>query len=87
MKNCLRIFLLLCTFVFSTIYSETYPYICKPEDRESRPCTREWRAVCGWFSTNIRCERYPCVKEFGNVCVACQDKNVKYVTERCPNLA
>ena len=51
----------------------------------SNVCTMEYRQVCGWFNSQIRCFRYPCAAEYSNPCVACSDYNVEYYTfGACP---
>lgn len=56
-------------------------------DQNKRPdmCTLEYMPVCGWFSENIKCIKYPCASTFGNKCQACSAANVAYWTKgECP---
>jgi len=56
-------------------------YICKKCDRK-KICYREvFVGVCGWFSENVRCKRYPCARTYGTICQACSNRNVAYVTK------
>jgi hypothetical protein len=48
-------------------------------------CTKEYSPVCGWFTEDIKCLRYPCAATYGNACTACADESVAYYTEgECP---
>jgi len=54
---------------------------------EPRPeaCTMEYMPVCGWYSQDIQCIRYPCADTYGNKCAACADGKVAYYTDgECP---
>lgn len=59
---------------------ETYCSSPRPE-----VCTKEYKPVCGWFSQEVQCIRYPCASTFSNSCFACMDSNVAYYTDgECP---
>jgi hypothetical protein len=48
-------------------------------------CTKEYVPVCGWYSQDIQCIKYPCANVYGNKCMACADSQVAYYTEgQCP---
>jgi len=48
-------------------------------------CIELYNPVCGWFSPDIQCVKYPCAQDFSNSCFACSDDNVLYYTEgACP---
>lgn len=58
---------------------------CTPEQKAAEACTLEYAPVCGWFSQDIQCIKYPCAQTFGNACGACADEKVEYYTEgECP---
>jgi hypothetical protein len=56
-----------------------YPYYCKPWDR-FKICTNSWIPACGWFGPPMYCFAYPCAATFSNVCTACRNKDVKFVS-------
>lgn len=54
-------------------------------ETRSDACTKEYIPVCGWFSENVQCIKYPCAANYGNSCTACSDEKVEYWTEgKCP---
>ena len=58
---------------------------CKPEQRGVEICASVYSPVCGWFSKNIQCIKYPCAQTFSNSCSACSNPGVEYWTEgECP---
>jgi hypothetical protein len=58
---------------------------CSDESRLADLCTQEYDPVCGWFSEEIKCIKYPCASTFSNGCGACKDTNVAYYTKgECP---
>jgi hypothetical protein len=58
---------------------------CAPESRNAQICTLEYRPVCGWFDSSIKCIKYPCAINANNSCLACYNANVEYWTEgKCP---
>lgn len=59
--------------------------LCPAEHNPSGICTLEYRPVCGWFSQNIKCIKYPCAIDASNPCTACTNEDVNYWTEgECP---
>ena len=58
---------------------------CTPDQRNTGVCTIEYHPVCGWFTDNIQCIKYPCASTASNPCQACQADNIAYWTEgECP---
>jgi putative hemolysin len=54
---------------------------------EPRPemCTMEYRGVCGFFDSSIKCIKYPCAATYATGCTACSDPKVAYwVDGECP---
>ena len=77
-------FLTICILI--TRINSLYPFYCTPESRLAEVCTQEWLPVCGWFAKNVNCLVYPCAITTSNICYACQNENVEYVTEgECPH--
>ena len=54
---------------------------CNPESRNAQYCIELYKPVCGWFSPEIQCIKYPCAQTFGNGCVACHNSEILYYTE------
>ncbi len=60
-------------------------HYCRPVDRKAEACMTLYDPVCGWFSQDIKCIKYPCAITAGNSCEACINPNVEYWTEgECP---
>ncbi len=81
--------LILASVVYSLLVSQadTEPAAtyCTPESRLAEACIALYKPVCGWFSPEIQCIRYPCAQTFSNGCVACSNSDVLYYTEgECP---
>ncbi len=58
---------------------------CTPESRLADACITLYQPVCGWFSSDVMCIKYPCAIDVGNSCEACKHENVEYWTEGlCP---
>jgi len=71
---------------FAACPDELEKNYCTPESRKAEACATIYTPVCGWFSQNIQCFRYPCAINAGNPCEACQNENVEFWTEGdCPN--
>jgi len=59
---------------------------CSAEQKQAEFCTKEYIPVCGWFSQNVKCIKYPCANVYSNKCEACKDPIVEYYTEgECPS--
>lgn len=85
MNSLIKLFIFSCLHVLIATTRQSLPYRCKPMDRENKICTLEYRPVCGWFNKNINCLVYPCAINAGNICSACSNKDVEYVTAGlCP---
>jgi hypothetical protein len=85
MNSLIKLGLLSSLLVYIASAQQSLPYRCKPRDRGNKVCTLEYRPVCGWFNKNVRCLRYPCAINAGNVCSACSNKDVEYVSAGpCP---
>jgi len=54
---------------------------CAEESRNSEVCTFLYDPVCGWFSEETQCVKYPCAQTYSNSCVACLDEKVLYWTQ------
>jgi hypothetical protein len=61
-------------------------HVCTEAEKDVKACTKEYRAVCGWFdAAEIQCFAYPCAQDFPNPCMACADGKVASWTEgECP---
>jgi hypothetical protein len=60
--------------------------LCTEKDKKAEVCTADFNPVCGWFSDEIKCTKYPCAQNYPNSCTACTDEKVSYWTEgECPN--
>ncbi|MBI4117061.1 hypothetical protein HY449_04940 [Candidatus Pacearchaeota archaeon] len=58
---------------------------CTEESRGADVCVELYMPVCGWFSSEIKCAKYPCAQTFSNSCFACSNNNVEYYTPgECP---
>ncbi len=58
---------------------------CSPESRNADFCIEVYDPVCGWFSQDVKCVRYPCAQDFSNSCFACLNEQVDYWTPGpCP---
>jgi hypothetical protein len=63
--------------------SKTY---CTPEQKSADVCFEIYQPVCGWFSKDIQCIKYPCADKYVNSCFACKDSKVEYWTAgECPS--
>jgi hypothetical protein len=59
---------------------------CTAAQREAEACTMEYAPVCGWFSQEVQCIKYPCAMTYGNACGACADEKVAFYTQgECPD--
>lgn len=68
-----------------TYTKELEKNFCSPESKNATVCTMEYMPVCGWFSNDIQCIKYPCAADFSNPCQACIDEKVEYWTMgECP---
>jgi hypothetical protein len=62
--------------------SQEYPYRCKKEDRMiGRLCINQTVPVCGHYYPRIKCVRAPCGETSDNICTACKNPNVQFVTK------
>jgi len=60
-------------------------HVCTDAERGTAACIQIYQPVCGWFSPEINCIKYPCASTYSNSCVACKEKTVAYWTEgECP---
>ena len=75
MKNLIFYMNILCF-----IYTQTFPYICKQEDRQ-KACSQEYKGVCGLFNQSIQCIKAPCGQTFGTICQACSEERIASVTD------
>lgn len=58
---------------------------CTDESRGADICIELYAPVCGWFSPEINCIKYPCAQTFSNSCFACSNGNVEYyIPGECP---
>lgn len=58
---------------------------CTTESRNAQFCTANYKPVCGWFTSSVKCIKYPCAKSFSNKCFACMDNSVNFTTNgECP---
>ncbi|MBI3623460.1 hypothetical protein HY212_05280 [Candidatus Pacearchaeota archaeon] len=58
---------------------------CTPSSRNADACITIYKPVCGWFSDNIQCIKYPCAQTYSNSCEACKNSDVSHYTEgECP---
>ena len=58
---------------------------CTTDSRNAEACITLYKPVCGWFSENIKCIKYPCAQTYSNLCEACKNIEVSYFTEgECP---
>lgn len=68
-----------------TWQNQTQPNYCTTESRNAQVCNDIYQPVCGWFSQNIKCIKYPCANTYSNSCNACQNKDVEYYIDgECP---
>ena len=59
---------------------------CSEPSRGVDACITLYKPVCGWFSDNIQCIKYPCAQTYSNLCEACKNIEVSYFTEgECPD--
>ncbi len=71
-----------CQLKVNTNESKTY---CTPAQKSADFCFELYQPVCGWFSNEIQCLRYPCAGSYTNSCFACKDPKVEYWTSGdCP---
>jgi hypothetical protein len=55
------------------------------EEQRNQSCTKEYGPVCGWFTEQIKCIKFPCAANYGNKCTACSDDKVASWTQgECP---
>lgn len=67
---------------FNNNEDKTY---CSQDSRNAEACITLYKPVCGWFSENIQCIRYPCAQTYSNSCEACKNADVSYFTSgECP---
>lgn len=65
--------------------SNSHKVYCSPDSKKAQVCPEYYSATCGWFSTSIKCIKYPCAQTFSNPCFACADPKVSYYTMgECP---
>ena len=53
---------------------------CNEGSRGADVCIELYMPVCGWFSSEIKCVKYPCAQTFSNSCFACSNSDVEYYT-------
>jgi hypothetical protein len=57
----------------------------KCADARPQICTMDYNPVCGYFSEDIKCIKYPCASTYSNGCGACSDPKVAYFEKgECP---
>ncbi len=73
-------------FTIQATHSEfSFRYDCTLADRLVLKCSNYYFPVCGWFSPDVKCFVYPCALNADNICEACKNRNVDYVTYgSCP---
>ena len=67
-------------------FSDSLPvHFCTAEQKAAKICTMEYTPTCGWFSSKIKCIKYPCAQTYGNPCTACAAENVeRWTAGECP---
>lgn len=74
-----------CEYVGSESGNLGEKHYCTAQSRQADVCIELYLPVCGWFSQEIKCIRYPCAQTFSNRCFACMDDKVEYWTDgECP---
>jgi len=67
-------------------FSDAVPvHFCTAAQKAAKVCTMEYTPTCGWFSSKIKCIKYPCAQTYGNPCTACAAENVeRWTAGECP---
>lgn len=74
--------------IHTKLLQTSYKYFCSDLERQIIKCPIQRKTVCGWFKKRVNCLKKPCAEDKLNLCTACVDKNIDYVTEgKCPMAA